>query len=320
MGISFIKHSLIIPVYKNEANLPDLLVAIDEFGRYYGSSFEAVLVVDGSPDHSYQVLQTLLPQQVYAAQLICLSRNFGAFSAIRCGLQYARGEFFAVMAADLQEPPHLIYDFFKCLEQDTADVVFGKRTGRSDGLSGIFSRIYWGFYRRFVISGIPSGGVDIFGCNNLVRESILDLKELNTSLVGQLFWVGYRRYFVPYERQVRKHGKSAWKVRTKLRYLFDSLYSFSDLPIIVLLFLGTTGLAISFLLGVSVLILRLLDKIVVPGYTPIVLIVLGLGSIGIIGQGILGGYLWRTLQNTTNRPTALVAKRTLYKTKDESAK
>jgi polyisoprenyl-phosphate glycosyltransferase len=307
-----IDQSLIIPVFKNELNIPSLLVALDELSQQVGDGFEVVFVVDGSPDRSYALLEDALPEQPYASQLVALSRNFGSFAAVRCGLTYARGQYFAVMAADLQEPPNLVYEFFECLKKDAADVVFGQRMGRSDGGGSIFSNFYWGIYRRFVMPGIPAGGVDIFGCNELVRESLLQMRELNTSLIGQLFWVGYRRCFIPYHRRARKEGKSAWKLSRKLRYLLDSFFSFSDLPIILLFTVGAVGLALSIVLGISVLLAWLLGGITTPGYTPIVLILLSLGSIIIMGQGILGGYLWRTLQNTTNRPIVLVAKRNLY--------
>jgi polyisoprenyl-phosphate glycosyltransferase len=307
-----INQSLIVPIFKNEANIPSLLAALEELSRDVGDGFEVVMVVDGSPDRSYALLAEALPQQRYPAQLLALSRNFGSFAAIRCGLSYARGQYFAVMAADLQEPPSLVHDFFDCLKKDAADVVFGQRMGRTDGKGAVLSNIYWGFYRRFVMPGIPSGGVDIFGCNELVRESLLQMRELNTSLIGQLFWIGYRRCFIPYHRRARQEGKSAWKLSRKLRYLLDSFFSFSDLPIILLLSLGLLGLLTSIILGAFVLLAWLFGGITTPGYTPIVLILLGLGSIIIMGQGILGGYLWRTLQNTTNRPIVLVAKRNLY--------
>lgn len=308
-----IESSLIIPVYKNEANIVSLLAALANLRQAVGKDFEVVFVVDGSPDRSYEMLEAALPQQIYRSQLIALSRNFGAFAAIRSGLMMAQGRYFAVMAADLQEPPHLIIDFFDCLRKDAADVVFGQRLSRSDGLSGHFSQMYWGFYRRFVIPGIPSGGVDIFACNAMVRDALMEMRELNTSLIGQLFWVGYRRCFIPYERQARREGKSAWKLSRKLRYLLDSFFSFSDIPIIILMVVGILGIVISIILWFTILLLRLFGDIVVPGYTPIVLILLGLGSVIITGQGILGGYLWRTLQNTMERPMALISKHQQYR-------
>ena len=98
-----IRHSLVIPVYRNEENISDLLQALAELARNI-EAFEVVFVVDGSPDCSMSLLSERLPAMPFAWQLIELSRNFGSFAAIRQGLALARGEFIAVMAADLQEP------------------------------------------------------------------------------------------------------------------------------------------------------------------------------------------------------------------------
>ena len=104
-------NSLIIPVYKNEKNIPALLNTIEELNRKI-FSLEVVFVVDGSPDNSAALLKGMLQGSTLTAQLVVLSRNFGSFSAIRTGLQTARGQYFAVMAADLQEPPELVHLFF----------------------------------------------------------------------------------------------------------------------------------------------------------------------------------------------------------------
>ena len=96
----------------------------------------------------------------------------------------------------------------------------GTRSSRADALSDrVASRVFWGVYRRFVQPEIHSGGVDVFGCNRRFRDRLLALEASNTSLVGQLVWLGFRRKTVPYERAARRHGKSAWSFRRKLDYL-----------------------------------------------------------------------------------------------------
>jgi glycosyltransferase involved in cell wall biosynthesis len=305
--------SLVIPIYKNELNLPDLLKALRDFSRTLSHDLEVVFVVDGSPDRCFELLRQMLPEQPYSSQLLELSRNFGSFSAIRSGLEIASGRFFAVMAADLQEPIHLIHEFFDILEQNSADVVFGQRTGREDTLlTRLFSKIFWGVYRRVVMPDIPSGGVDIFACNHAVRETILTMGEVNTSLLGQLFWIGYKRRFVPYRRLPRKHGKSAWNLTKKMNYMLDSIFSFSDLPIQLLLILGTISLLASLVASFTIFIMWFLGRIAVPGYTPIMLALLTIGSVLIIGQGIIGAYAWRILANTQRRPLFIVSSHLKY--------
>src|SRR5450631_359113 len=126
-------YSLVIPVYKNEANLDRLLAELVKLGGAVPEEFEVVFVVDGSPDRSLEILRERLPALPLRTQLLSLSRNFGSFAAIAAGLSRARGSSMAVMAADLQEPPELALQFFQVLDAGRADIVFGVRSGRSDG-------------------------------------------------------------------------------------------------------------------------------------------------------------------------------------------
>src|SRR5258708_25077587 len=142
--------SVVIPVYKNEKNLARLLEELQQFAGGVGDDREIVFVVDGSPDASLRVLQDRLPAWPVASQLIELSRNFGSFAAIAAGLRQARGEYLAVVTADLQEPLTLVGEFHRLLKSGSADVVLGYRTGRADGWwSHALSGAFWGLYRRF---------------------------------------------------------------------------------------------------------------------------------------------------------------------------
>ncbi len=305
-----IEYSLIIPVYNNEENLPHLFSAITEFSSKYKDNFETVFVVDGSPDHSYQLLLSKLDDLPFRSQLVLHSRNFGAFTAIRTGMEHAEGEYIAVMAADLQEPINLIETFFDHLCKDKSDIVFGKRIEREDPpVRKFLAKSYWKLYRKFVLPEIPEGGVDVFACNRTVSETILSIEEPNSSLIAQLFWVGYRRDFIPYERQERQHGESAWGLRKRLRYMLDSIFSYSDLPIMAVLWLGAFSCLITFSLGFVTLLGKLFGLIETPGYTTLILIILFLFSILLLTQGIIGCYLWRAFENTKKRPLNIIIKK-----------
>ena len=244
--------SLIVPVYRNEENLPDLLAALAAMTRSV-DGFEAVLVVDGSPDRSEAILRAALPDAGFSSQLVILSRNFGSFAAIREGLRFARGDFFSVMAADLQEPPSLAVDFFRRLRADECDIVVGVRRSRGDSVwICASSSIYWRLYRRFVIREVPVGGVDMFGCNRQFRDALLQLNEQAAFLIGQIFWLGFRRVEVPYDRRSKLKGESAWPLRRRLRYLVDSVFAHSDLPIHILVVLGAFGMALSLIAALIV--------------------------------------------------------------------
>jgi glycosyltransferase involved in cell wall biosynthesis len=298
--------SLIIPVYLNEDSLGSLLEAVGDLDLKLEHDFEAVFVVDGSPDRCYEILRDALSQRSFRSQLILLSKNFGSFMAIRTGLQAGKGDRFAVMAADLQEPPELVLQMSAILATKDVDVVVGVRESREDPmLSRMASSIFWWVYRRYVITDLPPGGVDMFGCNKAFRDSLLTLNEGHSSLVAQIFWLGFRREIVTYSRRKREHGKSAWTFRKKLNYLMDSVFSFTDLPVRLLVRLGMTGSLVAMLLGVVVLIAKISGMISVPGYAMTILIISFLGSLNLLGIGIVGSYAWRAYENTKNRPLAI---------------
>jgi glycosyltransferase involved in cell wall biosynthesis len=212
------------------------------------------------------------------------------------------------MAADLQEPPELILQFAKLLRDGKCDVAVGRRTGRADPLgSRMASALFWSFFRRCIQREIPTGGVDVFGCTRVVRDHLLRLCENNSSLVGLLFWVGFRRAEVEYVRQERRAGRSGWTFGKKMRYLMDSIFSFSDLPVRILLSLGLLGLSLSALFAVVVAVAKLEGSIPVPGYAATVLVVTFFGALNCFGLGIIGGYVWRTFENTKGRPNYIVA-------------
>jgi glycosyltransferase involved in cell wall biosynthesis len=310
--------SLVIPVYKNEASLPELVEELKKLAGQLTAPLEVVFVVDGSPDNSFVWLREHLAGLPFSAQLLLHSRNFGSFAAIRTGLRQASGDYFAVLAADLQEPVSLVADFHRALAGGDADVAIGLREGRSDPFfSRLFSGLFWWSYRKLVFPDIPPGGVDVFACNRACRDELLKLEELNSSLVGLLFWVGFKRKLVPYSRAERKHGKSAWTFGRKLKYLLDSVYSFSDLPIRMLKWVGMLALVLAMVVGLVVLVTRLTGGIPVPGYTPIVLAIVFFGGLNALGLGVLGEYVWRTFENTKRRPLAIVKSAQTFEARHE---
>jgi len=304
------RYSLVVPVYRNERAIPDLVAALVRLDHELAGALEVVLVVDGSPDRSLGELVAALPATGIKAKVLELARNFGAFAAIRAGLIEASGPYFAVMAADLQEPPELALEFLRKLETGTCDVVFGVREGRDDPLaSRVAATMFWATYRRLVQPEMPKGGIDVFGCNQRARDALVAFDEAHSSLVGQLVWIGMRRAEVPYHRRARAHGGSSWTLRKKLAYMSDSLLAFSDLPIRMLFGVGMLALAIAIAFAAMVLFARVTGLISEPGYATTVLLIAGFGALNALGLSVVGAYAWRAFENTKGRPLAIVRQR-----------
>ena len=239
--------------------------------------------------------------------LVSLSRNFGAFNAVRCGLEIATGDYFVAIAADLQEPADLALTFLGPLRAGEADIVFGTPSTRDDPwFDTLSSRLFWSAYRRLILPDVPAAGVHTFGCTKVVRNRLIELREPTTNLVALLFWMGFRRAYVSYEREQRRAGRSAWTLGRKLRYGLDSMFSFTDLPIRFLLLLGLTSTMTAVTFSILLLAASFAGRVEVPGYAPTMLAVTFFGSITSLGLGILGQYAWLILQATRGRPSYLV--------------
>lgn len=303
---SAITYSVVIPVYGNEATLGAVISRLGDVAGRLEGAMEAVFVVDGSPDASLLVLRRLLPEASIPSQIVVHSRNFGSFAAIRTGLSVARGRYVGVMAADLQEPPELMEAFFGRLGSGEVDVVVGRRESRTDpALSSVASRTFWWLYRRSINPSIPRGGVDVFGCTREVAGELLRLDEAHSSLVGLLFWVGFRREEVPYERAARTSGKSGWTLHKRVRYLLDSVFSFTDIPISLLSTVGLLGGLLTTIAAIIVFVGWASGRIENPGYTPLMLVMLFSTFTLLSGLGIVGSYVWRTFENSKARPLSI---------------
>jgi glycosyltransferase involved in cell wall biosynthesis len=303
---SEVRYSVVVPVYGNAETIPALLDRLDALAADLDAPMEGVFVVDGSPDGSLLVLRKLLPGRAFASQLVSHSRNFGSFAAIRTGFAAARGDYVAAMAADLQEPAELVSTFFGYLASGEYDVAVGTRTGRADPRTTmLLSRTFWSLYRRWVHREIPAGGVDIFGCTRQVVGELVRLDESRSSLVGLLYWLGFRRVEVPYQRLPRPSGRSSWSLRRKLVYFLDSVFSFTDVPVTVLVLIGAVGSLLTVITSVVVLVARLTGAIDQTGYTPLMLVILLSTFALLFGLGIVGSYVWRTYENSKGRPGAV---------------
>lgn len=297
-------NSLIVPVYNNAGSIAALVDTVEYIASRLEGQLEAIFVLDGGRDDSRRLLLDALGAGRIDARIVEHSRNFGSFAAIRTGMSLAKGRYVAVMAADLQEPPELIVEFFSRLASGSVDVVAGKRASRHDQGDGA-SKLYWRLYRRFVLGDIPAGGVDVFGCTDAVRDVICSLEDVHTSLVAQLFWVGFKRELVAYDR-ISQPGKSGWTLHDKFRYLADSVFAFTDLPVRILWVVGILGIALSIVAGSVVLVARLVGTITVPGYAGTVLILLFFLGLNSLGLGIIGSYVWRAYESIKRRPGAIV--------------
>ena len=298
--------SVVVPVYHNELNLPHLferLVALGNANPQHG--FEFVFVDDGSKDRSYEVLEGLSIED-RRVRIVKLSRNFGSSAAVLAGLTYACGDCVAVIAADLQDPPELITQMLESWEGGKK-VVLAARRGRDDPwstklLSGVF---YW-LFRRLANGDMPAEGFDFLLVDKRVARLLVEMQERNAYLMGLVLWLGFERDMIYYTRRKRELGKSRWTLGKRVKYFIDSFAAFSYVPVRLASVLGFALAAVGLVYAMGVLLNRLLWHTQVPGWTSLMVVVLIVSGTQLTMLGVLGEYLWRTLEAARNRPPFVV--------------
>jgi dolichol-phosphate mannosyltransferase len=299
--------TIIVPVYFNELNLPDtvpqLLALKPELACY---DLELVFVDDGSGDRSLPVLLDLQRQHPQEIRVVKLTRNFGSMAAIQAGFSVARGDCIGMISADLQDPPELFLEMVRHWEQGSK-AVFAIRQDRDDSpAQKFFSNSYYSLIRKFALKEYPTGGFDFFLVDQQVGRDLNRIQEKNTNLMTLIYWLGYKPVMLPYVRRQRTKGKSRWTLSKKVKLFIDTFVAFSFIPIRLLSILGLVVAIGSFLYGAFVMFYWLLYGIEVKGWVPIIAVLSFTAGLQMAMLGVLGEYLWRTLDEARRRPLFVI--------------
>ncbi len=306
------KVSIIIPVYNEEENLRPLMNVIKAMSLASADNFdfEVVFIDDGSSDSSLNVLKELFENNDNV-RVVSITKNSGSHIACHAGLEYATGDYFAVIAADMQDPPSIIPEMIKMMK-DGVKIVWGVRRSREDLLSvKLFSKIYYILMKRYVFDNIPEKGADTFLIDMDARNLILKLDEKDTSIFGLLLWSGYSQVFYEYDKKKRERGKSKWTFGKKFKLFIDSFVSFSYLPVRLISVMGIFTSFVAVLIAVHTLWDWYTTRNAPRGYPTMMLVILTLSSIQFLILGVLGEYLWRAFEHIKGRPLYIVKEKFL---------
>ena len=299
--------SIVIPVYYNELNLPDTIPQLVSLGdKIPEYKLELIFVDDGSGDHSFEILrdyQAIYPNNI---TVIKLARNFGSMSAIQAGFTAACGDCVGMISADLQDPPELFLEMLQYWEKGNK-AIFAVRQDREEPfLSKFFSNTYYSLVRKIALSEYPNGGFDFFLVDRQIIEELNRIQEKNTNIMTLIYWLGFKPIMIPYVRRNREKGISRWTMAKKIKLFVDTFVAFSYYPIRALSLIGLLVAVGSFFYGIFILLYWLLFGIPVQGYVPIMLVITFTSGIQMTMLGVLGEYLWRTLDEVRRRPPFVI--------------
>jgi glycosyltransferase involved in cell wall biosynthesis len=302
--------SLVCPFHNEEMGIDAFYEAvIEEISQLDAFDFEVLCVDDGSNDSTLEQL-IALTQKDPRFQVFELSRNFGKEAALTAGLDRAQGELIIPLDSDLQDPPSLIGRLIRAWEESGADVVLAKRVDRqSDSLSKRLSAAaFYDTYNYLAHVKIPTNVGDCRLMTRIVVDALKLLPEKQRFMKGLFAWVGFKTVTIDYVRQSRTTGTtkfSGWKL---WNFALEGITSFSSLPLRIWTYLGVLGALITVLYGSFILIRTLIYGVDLPGYPSLFVAVLFLGSVQLIGIGVLGEYIGRTYMEAKRRPTYLIRK------------
>lgn len=303
--------SIVSPVYNEEEVLPELHRRVSAVMEELGETWELVLVNDGSRDRSAEVIAELNAQDG-RVRGISFSRNFGFQIAATAGLDHARGDAVILTDADLQDPPE-VYPRMIAKWREGYDVVYGVRTSREGEtwFKLTTAKLFYRLIYAITSIDIPLDTGDFRLMDRRVVNAIGRMRERNRFLRGMVPWVGYRQTGVDYERDARFAGESKFSsVRQMLPFAVDAITSFSYFPLRMATYFGFATAAISGLLILIVILLRLFGpEAPLLGQASTLTAVLFLGGVQLIFLGILGEYLGRIYDEVKARPLYLVNER-----------
>jgi dolichol-phosphate mannosyltransferase len=302
--------SVVTPAYNEADNLLPLHAGLKRVMDESKVDWEWAVVDDHSRDGTFEVLKELARRD-RRIRAYRFARNSGSHMAVRCGLDHAKGDCAIVMAADLQDPPEtipMLIDRWKA----GADVVWAVREERlgESRQTLLFARLYYWLMRRVVgLQSIPEQGADFFLIDRKVIDAMSRFSESNTSILALLSWMGFKQESISYVKQPRTQGRSGWTMGKKVKLLLDSVTSFSFFPIRIMSVAGFCLALLGFLYAVFVIVNAILRR-PVQGWSSLMVVVLVIGGMQMFMMGVLGEYLWRTLDESRRRPRFLIEETT----------
>lgn len=298
--------SVVIPVFLAQESIKPLTQKIIENILLISPDYEIILVNDGSPDESWEIIYKLSKSNSRIIG-INLSRNFGQHPAIFCGLSHSKGKWVIVMDCDFQDNPDDIATLYN-KSLDGFDVVLAKRITRNQPLfKKVFSAIFYKILSY--MTGIHfDGSIGNYGIySRKVVAAALSLNEYYKTFSFTAYWVGFKRGFLTVEHHRRQQGKSTYTFK-KLAILAENIIlTFSNKPLTLTIRLGFIMSLISFLISLYYAFSYFIGAIEVPGFTSLILSIWFLSGVIIFCLGLIGSYLGKVFDTVKGRPQYIVS-------------
>ena len=302
------KISIVVPCYYEEKTLPFFYEEFQKISKRMDNVyFELIFVNDGSKDNTLSLMKKYSNEDS-RVKYISLSRNFGKESALYAGLQYATGDYVAVMDADLQDPPALLEDMYKILVTEDYDCVATRRVDRKGEppIRSFFARCFYKLINKISNADIVDGARDFRLMKRKVVDAILSIKEYNRFSKGIFGWVGFNTKWIEYENVERVAGDTKWSFWKLFKYSIDGIVAFSTLPLLLSSLMGFLFCILAIIMIIFIIIRTIVYGDPVAGWPSLICVIFFVGGAQLFCTGILGQYLAKAYVETKNRPIYII--------------
>ena len=304
------KISVVVPVYNEEENIKTFLERTVATINKIKIDYEILFIADPCEDRTEKIIKEHIAENS-KIKLIVLSRRFGQPAATMAGIQNITGDRCVIIDCDLQDPPELIFDMNKKID-DGFDVVLTRRKSRKGEtiIKKIITKVGYIFIEKITDIKIPKDTGDFRIVSKKIIENLKNFKEPNAFLRGLVAYVGFKQTFIDYDRDERLEGNSKYnKYLGSIKIAFNGIFGFSSKPLFLMSVLGFSFALLSFLVGIYYIIIKLIDPNVTPGLSSTILFITFFSGLNLFGLGLLGEYVGRIYDEVKDRPNFIIDKK-----------
>lgn len=300
--------TLIIPCYNEEPALPYLYKELnnvtEKMNKY---DFEFLFVNDGSKDKTLEVLKDYA-QKDSRVTYLSFSRNFGKEAAMYAGFKSSKGDYVAVMDADMQDPPSLLPEMIKYIESGEYDSVATRRVTREGEppIRSFFARQFYKLINKISDADIVDGTRDFRLMKREMVDAIIEIGEQNRFSKGIFGWIGFRTKWLPFENVERVAGETKWSFWSLLKYSIDGIVNFSQVPLSIASFIGLFFTFLAFVFIIIIMVRKWIFGDPVSGWPSLACIIIFVGGVQLFCIGIVGQYLAKTYVEVKKRPHYII--------------
>lgn len=297
--------SCIVPCFNEEEVIPLYYEEMQKVRKQEEGKidFEIIFIDDGSKDKTLEVIKKL-SEQDECIHYVSFSRNFGKEAAMYAGFEHANGEYVVTMDVDLQDPPHLIPEMIRSIEEEGYDSVATRRVTRKGEppIRSFFARRFYGLINKISDADIVDGARDFRMMKRDMVNAILSMPEYNRFTKGIFEWVGFKTKWIEFENVERAAGETKWSFWKLFRYALEGIIAFSTVPLTIVSLIGVIVCIIAFLFLLFVVIRAAIFGDPVAGWPSLICVISFLSGIQLLGIGVVGMYLSKTYLETKKRP------------------